>query len=319
MNIYQELYECQKSFSYFVCNYVKIKNYRKGEGAIPFSLYSYQEKIVDLIEENKAVAVIKFRQSGISTLTVAYSVWKMLFNQDQKIYMFSKTHREIRHLSEFVGIITENLPEWMPKLKKLSDFHYLSSTTQSPLFFRSIDDLKQIHNPTHFFIDEAAFIPYMEEKWILSIKPFVKNGTKVFVSSTPNGTENWFYDICSKNKEEIFEIYKPSYKEHPDYNNKEWIEEVRNNIGEEQWRQDVLGEFIEHQPALRNKSNYVQQLEKIKENLKLNGNETIDELIGKLIYLSTTTTEKTELTSETKRILKQHFGPELQEFSNSIT
>ena len=72
----QEFIKCKNSFDYFCRNYVFIELPGKDQKLIP---YRKQTELVDYIETQHYVLVLKSRQIGISTIIQAYAAWLTIF------------------------------------------------------------------------------------------------------------------------------------------------------------------------------------------------------------------------------------------------
>lgn len=98
-------------------------------------------------------------------------------------------------------------------------------------------------------IDEAAFIEGIREFYVGAYPTINNTGGSVFVVSTVNGVGGiggWYYETYKKAEagENKFQIAHMEYTEHPDYNDPEWVEDTKANLGDRGWRQEVLGEFL---------------------------------------------------------------------------
>lgn len=236
MNPYQEFLSCQQDFSYFAKNYLKIK---KPTGLEPFVLYPFQEKLLDIYENNKFVLAIKFRQGGFTSVSLLYSLWKCMFNPDLTYGICARTEPEAVHIGKIVDSAIRSFPEWFsPKFSKNTQTEKYFSITGSKMFFGSIESMRG-QELTHLIIDEPAFIPNMGEKW-QNLWDQSKN-ISVYGISTTNGVGNWFEETW--NRENKFFKYHPDYKEHPDYT-LSYINTMRERLGEKAFRQEVLGEFV---------------------------------------------------------------------------
>ena len=71
---------CNVDPIHFMKKYCMIQHPVRGK--IPFHLYPFQEKTLNEFNEHRYNIVLKSRQTGISTLVLGFSLWKMLFNQD---------------------------------------------------------------------------------------------------------------------------------------------------------------------------------------------------------------------------------------------
>lgn len=58
----EEYIRCRDSAVYFINNYVKIINL--DDGLVPFSLYPYQEKMINHFNDNRFSIILACRQSG---------------------------------------------------------------------------------------------------------------------------------------------------------------------------------------------------------------------------------------------------------------
>lgn len=243
LNSFEEYSKCKNDFVYFVANYVKITHPKRG--LIPFELYGYQKRIADTYENKSYVLIKKFRQGGITTFTVIWLLWKAMFFDNQVIFCAAKTEREAIHIGKIVALVLGNLPSWlMPRMIKDNENEKEFAFTNSKMWFYNME-VERSRNLTYLFIDDAAFIPSMDDKWEF-MYPCVMGGGKVFVASTTNGIGNWFEKTWHESLEgkNMFTCLEIDYHEHPDYNNQAWVDEMRKNLGERSFRQEVLCEFL---------------------------------------------------------------------------
>lgn len=77
-----EYVKCAKDPVYFMKKYCLIQHPTRGK--IPFKLFPYQEELIEDVQDNDRVVILKSRQLGISTLSAGYSLWMMLFHSDKK-------------------------------------------------------------------------------------------------------------------------------------------------------------------------------------------------------------------------------------------
>ena len=79
----RELIKCGLSFPYFCHKYVKIAHPKRG--LLPFVLYNYQRRCVKEYEEHRFNILSKFRQGGLTTVTVLWCMWRCMFKLDETI------------------------------------------------------------------------------------------------------------------------------------------------------------------------------------------------------------------------------------------
>jgi hypothetical protein len=239
-----EVTKCARNFFYWCHRYVKILHPKFG--TIPFVLYKYQRRVIEEYERNRFNMISKFRQGGLSTVSVLWGLHKCMFQKDQQIYFLSKTDREALASGDIARRAMDNFPYWM----------YDSSAADITKHEKSFNDIGSkmcFYTPeaargksaTYIMIDEAAFIDKMDEHW-KAMYPVIATGGHIEIISTVNGLGNWYeetYHEATAGKN-FFNVIDLDYWEHPVYANPEWAEAMRANLGEKGWRQEVLRDFL---------------------------------------------------------------------------
>lgn len=266
-------------FEYFCENYVFINNQKHGY--MKFKLYGYQKRLVQMIQGNRFVITKKFRQAGASLLTGVYCLWFSLTHPRMQCMIVSIGLRESsKYLQENVREIYEALPQWMkgglrsnPYIVENDVEVGVDPSKVDPIPYKRKKAPKDMATEMAFpnrskirsvptgkaagrgfttkllVIDEAAFIERIDTFYTGAYPTINTANGSVFVISTVNGTSGiggWYYNIYKgaldgTNKYQIAEM---SYEEHPDYNDPEWVEDTKAQLGERGWRQEVLGEFL---------------------------------------------------------------------------
>lgn len=238
-----EFEKCAMSFQYWAENYVWITHPKRG--LIRFGLYKYQVRCIGDYDKYKHNIIRKFRQGGLTTLTVIWSLWRCIFKNDQKIMVLSKSDREAKGAGKIVTNVLKYLPNWMcPDVELDNQHEKVFRDTNSSVEFWTCEAARS-KSLTYLIIDEAAFIKNMDEHW-KSMYPTLATGGSCIVISTVNGLGNWYeewYHAAKSGKNE-FHVIELEYTENPEYNNALWVKEMRANLGEKGWRQEVLGDFL---------------------------------------------------------------------------
>jgi len=240
----EEVIKCAQNFFYFCHRYVKILHPKFG--TIPFILYKYQRRVIQEYETKRFNMISKFRQGGLSTVSVLWGLWKCMFQKDQQIYFLSKTDREALVAGDIARKAMDNFPYW------LYDKNH-AEITKHEKSFNDIGSKICFYTPeaargksaTNIMIDEAAFIENMSEHW-KAMYPVVAAGGNVEIISTVNGLGNWYEEtyheaLAGKN---FFNVIDLDYWEHPLYSNPKWAEEARANLGPKGWQQEILRDFL---------------------------------------------------------------------------
>ena len=187
---------CQRSPSFFLNSFGKIQHPKLG--IIPFTLFSYQQQCLKSFLENRFTIFKKVRQSGISTVAGGFALWYAMFSPERTILIVSKRDNDaMDFLRKNVKTIHDNLPEWMRKLwPRIVDNEHeivfpngsrIKSLTSSKETLRSQASSLNI-------IDEAAFIPDMDQMWAAGL-PSISHGGNVIVISTTKGIGNWYWQM----------------------------------------------------------------------------------------------------------------------------
>jgi len=240
----KEIIKCCNSFPYFCHKYIKILHPMKG--LIPFVLFKYQKKVIKDYENNRFNIISKFRQGGLTTVTLLWGLWKCMFQMDQQIMLISKTDREATDTGLIIDRACENLPSWLKPKKegKWNDHLKMFTDTGSALKFYSPEAARG-KAVTFLIVDEAAFIDDMEKHW-KAIWPILSTGGSCTLISTVNGLGNWYEQTYrdAKDGKNRFHVIDLDYWEHPDYNNEQWVAEQKAQLGEKGFLQEVLREFL---------------------------------------------------------------------------
>jgi hypothetical protein len=189
----QLIRKCQQSPVYFINTFCKIEHPKAG--IIPFKLFDYQIKSINAYLKNRLNIYKKTRQCGISTLTGAFALWYAMFFSNKTILIVSKRDLDAKdYLRKNVRLAYDNLPDWMKQIWTVEgNVHELSFSNGSKI--KSLTSSKETlrsHASSLNIIDEAAFMPHMDEMWAGGW-PTLQHGGSVIVISTTKGVGNWYW------------------------------------------------------------------------------------------------------------------------------
>jgi hypothetical protein len=185
-----EYFLCSKSPAYFIDKYCYISV--PNLGVLPFSLYHFQKKVMEEINNYRKYVFLKTRQSGLSTVTAFYCLWRCLFRSSESIAVVSKKEDAAQDFIAKVKVSLDLLP----------DFLSLPITTQNltRLIFSNHSQLKAEARSANagrsatlslLVLDEAAFYgtDQMIRNIVGSAQPTLsRTGGSLIIISTPNGT-----------------------------------------------------------------------------------------------------------------------------------
>ena len=143
-----------------------------------------------------------------STIYCIYSLWRSIFFPEKKIMILANKAATALELLSRIETGYEYLPYWLkPACLVFNKGEITFSNLSSIRAFASSSDAARGFSANTVVLDEFAFLQKsIADKLFTSMYPVVsssKNGQFIIVS-TPNGTDNLYYDIwCQANSKEI--------------------------------------------------------------------------------------------------------------------
>ena len=209
-----EFLKCKNDFVYFCSKYIFIE---LPGGDVHLKPYKKQSELIELLNREHYILVLKSRQIGISTIIQAYATWLIIFNDNAVIGIISKDGPEATSFARSIASMIDKLPVWMKPTGGAAGHGFRKRSEQSFILNNGSKCYAATVNPkapsktlrgksiTFLIIDEAAFIEHLDEAWTSMIpalstnhmhakKQGVPYGTLVL--STPNKTVGigaWFY------------------------------------------------------------------------------------------------------------------------------
>lgn len=236
--ILNEIRRCKSDPAYFARNYIYIKD--KERGAIKFKLWDFQEKVLKDFQNNRLNIILKARQLGMTELMAMYVLWFALFQKDKTIVIVSKHRKAASDLVKRVKYAYKKLPQWLKIAKLVSDnVHTVEFDNDSVIFAdSSTENAGRGIACSLFIVDEAAFIPTLEEMWA-SVFPSIDNGGSCIVGSTPNGAAGQFYNLYQDAPKNGFNPIKLDWDSRPD-RDQEWYEKTKLSMSPKKFSQEFL-------------------------------------------------------------------------------
>ena len=241
--IKQNYIKCAKDPSYFINQYCTIQHPQRGK--IKFKLYPFQYEVLEEYQNNDYNIILKSRQLGISTLSAAYSLWMMLFQNDKNILVIATSKDTAKNLITKVRIMYEALPAWLKTA--------IVENNKLSLIFKNGSQIKAIASNESagrsealslLIIDEAAFIEKIDTIWTAAQQTLATGG-RCLAISTPNGVGNWFHKtwIDAQDGLNKFNTVKLHWTCHPE-RDQEWRDEQTKNLGPTQAAQECDADFL---------------------------------------------------------------------------
>ena len=241
--IKQNYLKCAKEPSYFINQFCTIQHPQRGK--IKFKLYPFQFDVLDEYQNNDYNVILKSRQLGISTLSAAYSLWMMLFQNDKNILVIATTKDTAKNLITKVRVMYEALPAWLKTA--------IVENNKLSLVFKNGSQIKAIASNESagrsealslLILDEAAFIEKIDVIWTAAQQTLATGG-RCLAISTPNGVGNWFHKTWVDAKDGLnkFNTVKLHWTAHPE-RNEDWRREQDRILGPSQAPQECDADFL---------------------------------------------------------------------------
>ena len=247
-----EIAKCKRDIVYFAEKYYRVINLDKGLHII--KLYDIQKEFLRFLVDNNKVICVSGRQQGKSTIYCIYALWYACFHPEKKIMILANKAATALELLGRIIMGYEYLPHWIkPACLVLNKGEITFSNMSSIRAFASSSDAARGFSANCVILDEFAFLQKnIADKLFTSMYPVIsssKNG-KFIIVSTPNGTDNLYYDIwCQANSKEVgknlegwkpFEMYWYQVPGHSEA----WKQKQIAAIGAQRFAQEFDNQFL---------------------------------------------------------------------------
>lgn len=241
-----EFKKCQEDLIYFVEKYMKIVHI--DHGVIPFKMYDYQKKVIEIYKDNRFVTLKFPRQSGKTITTVGYLLHYLLFNTHKTVGILANRAKTARGILAKLKQSYRQLPKFLQSgVVEWSKGTIILENGCTAFADATSESASRSESVSLLVLDEFAFVDnFKAEEFMKSVYPTISSGkeSKIFVFSTPNGM-NHFYKLWTDAKEKR-NGYIP-YEIHwtdPPGRDEEFKKQTIANIGEDAWRQEYECDFL---------------------------------------------------------------------------
>ena len=245
----KSLKKAKQNLLYFAENYFYIVNLDTGRQTI--KLHRCQKRALRNMRDNRFVVMLASRQCGKTTMMTIYALWNACFNKDQRVLIVANKEGTAIEIFQRIRLAYEELPNWIkPGVKEYGKTSMMlangsrigiSTTTGTAARGQSVNCL---------ILDELAFIdPHLVEPFWNSVYPIISSSkkSKIFIASTPNGTENLFYKLYNgaSTDQNGWSPERIDWWEVPGRDD-EWKDQTIKTMGSEEiFRQEFGNEFLE--------------------------------------------------------------------------
>jgi Terminase large subunit, T4likevirus-type, N-terminal/Terminase RNaseH-like domain len=238
--------KCKDDPIYFIKNYCKIVSL--DHGLVKFSLYGYQEKFIQSMQDERRVIAKMPRQMGKTQTVAAYVLWYCLFNSSKTVAILANKGAAAREIMARFQLMYEYVPFFLQRGVKTWNKGDIELENGSKVFTGATSSSGIRGKSVNFlYVDEAAIIPNnVAEDFFTSTYPTISAGqtTKIVLTSTPLGYNHfwkfWNEALTGVNEFKAVDVH---YSEHPD-RNQEWADKQKSLLGELKFNQEVLCSFL---------------------------------------------------------------------------
>lgn len=246
-----EIDDILKNPIHFINNYIQIHTL---DGQQLFSLYDYQEKVLSVLNSHNKVIIKNSRQSGMTSLINAYSLYLLLTTPDIHIVLFGYKLDMVRTSINRIKLMIDNIKSLISHkltiLSATSESIILSNnSTISIASFSSIDRLRD-KSINVLICDDFAYGTDLQYSELIPI--LKSNINKIIINSTPSVpnlyTKLWTDATTGYN---TFYPVKIPYTVNIAHGS-EWKDKTISYIGEERFNSEFNGIFIESEFDITN-------------------------------------------------------------------
>ena len=195
----KDLKKAKRNILYFAENFFHIVNLDRGREKI--NLFKCQRRVLRGLRDNRFVIVLSSRQSGKTTLMTIYCLWIACFQKDQNILIVANKEQTAISIFKRVRLAYEMLPNWLkPGVEEYGKTGMHLQNGSSIGISTTSSDAGRGSSCNVLVLDELAFIDnHLVTEFWRSVFPIISSSkkSKIFIASTPNGTDNLFHQLYS--------------------------------------------------------------------------------------------------------------------------
>ena len=198
------LAKSKEDILYFAENFFTIINGDRKREHI--KLREYQVRMLNSMKNHNRLLLNCSRQVGKSTLMTIYALWLANFHPDQLIIILAHKEAMAKEIFSRIKLAYTELPNWVkePVDNEWNDMSAKFANGSRIIASPTSENAIRGQSASCLILDEFAFVEESIAKpfWAAVTPTLIAApNAKLFVSSTPNGTDNQFYELVAKAEE----------------------------------------------------------------------------------------------------------------------
>ena len=191
----KELAKCINDPVHFMGHHCYIQHPVKGR--VKFNLYEFQERLVEMYNNNRYAIALLPRQTGKSTAASAYLLWYAMFKPDSTILIAAHKYAGAFEIMTRLRFIYETLPDYIRAGCTSYNRGSMEFENGSRIVSQATTETTgRGMSLTLIYLDEFAYVqPRIAQEFWTSLSPTLATGGKCIITSTPNQDNDQFAQI----------------------------------------------------------------------------------------------------------------------------
>lgn len=209
-------------------------------GVKPLPDWPFVRRLAGAMDRDRILLVAKSRQMLATWTACGWMLHRSLRDEAGIYLLLSKGARDSGELVKRLKVIVNGLNDELRGDIRVKSEEVVLPSGSRILALPATEDAVRMHSPAAVLWDEMAFTPHSDEIWT-AVKPAVDSGGRFIGVSTPNGTDNIFYELFT-DPANGFGKFTLHWREHPKRDDK-WRAEAGRGLSEARWRQEYEIDF----------------------------------------------------------------------------
>lgn len=241
-----ELLKCASDPLYFMRRHVQLPSSSSNSNTCQMRLQNHHVDYVSIVNSKNHVIAVMPRQSGMTTMSLAFVLWEALYKLNHRVAVFGTGQNMTNNMYNIVTHMLSHLPAHLRPTIKGNRRSYIEFDNGSSLIFESLN-VNSMRGRTlnRVFLDSFASTAEIIQRVIYNdICATMILGGKILMTSTPRGSNNTFA-AAWKDAFKPSSSFTPFRKTINDMSfSDSWKKTTRAKVGEDVWRQEYMCEFI---------------------------------------------------------------------------